>query len=264
MGPPLARLKGPIQIMTRRHRLSTALLLTAAALSGPAAAQEVDHARKYAECMKLADTRPGDAWDYAGQWLGLAGGEPARHCAAVALIGLKEYREAANRLEMLATTSRGTEALRAEMLAQAAQAWLLFGDTERAYAAQTTALELTPGAPRLLVDRALTLAQAENYRDAIDDLTAALNVDPANVDALTYRAAAFRHAGDADLARSDIARALDLAPAHAPALLEKGILARMADDADTARAAWLAVIDAAPDSAEAETARMNIQMLDGG
>lgn len=236
-----------------------------ATLAAPAAvAQQTDDAATYAECMRLAASRPGDAWEMAGRWQGLGGGEPARHCAAVALIGLGEHQEAASRLEDLAQASRAEDAIRAGMLAQAGQAWLLAGDAERAYAAQTTALNLTPTDPRLLVDRAVTLATAENYREAIDDLTTALNIAPDDADALAWRATAFRYVDAPDLARHDVTRALEIDPTHPAALLEKGILARLAGDLDGARQAWLAVIDAAPDSPEAETARMSIQALDGG
>lgn len=232
----------------------------------PAGAQDTqpDPAVKYAQCMDLAETRPKDAWEMAGQWAGLAGGDPARHCQAVALIGLGEYTEAAKRLEALASESRASLDVRVGMLAQAAQAWVMAGDLQRAYDVQTTALDLKPGDPTLLTDRALTLVEAGDVRSAIDDLTAALDVRPDDADALALRAAAFRIVGDTVAARADLDRALDINPTHPPALLEKGILARQAGDVATARQAWLALLDAAPDSPEADTARAHLQAMDGG
>lgn len=244
--------------------LAVAATVFALALSPAAGRAQDQDAARYAECMRLAETRPTAAWEEAGQWRGVGGGEPAKHCAAVALIGIGEYQEAAHRLEELATASRAPDPVRAGMLAQAAQAWLLAGDAERAHAAQTTALELAPGDPALLLDRAVTLATAENYRAAIDDLTAALTAAPGSVDALALRATAFRYVDEPDLAARDVTRALEIDAAHAAALVEKGVQARLAGDLDTARRAWLAAIDAAPNSAEAETARLNIQTLDGG
>ncbi|EKV26857.1 TPR repeat protein [Caenispirillum salinarum AK4] len=250
--------------MTRLLPRLTLPLLALAAL--PAAAQDAapDPAAKYAQCMELAETRPDRAWELAGQWAGLAGGEPARHCQAVALIGLGEYAEAATRLEKLAEVSRAAEALRAGMLAQAAQAWLMADNAERAYAVQSTALELLPGDPALLTDRALTLVEAGDVRGAIDDLTRVLDARPRDAGALALRASAFRMAGDPVPARADLDRALSIDPAHPAALLEKGILARQSGDVATARAAWLALLDAAPDSPEADTARAHLQVMDGG
>lgn len=243
-------------------RIAAFLLLALASL--PAAAQDMDPAAKYAQCMELAETRPKDAWEMAGQWVGLAGGEPARHCQAVALIGLKEYEEAAKRLETLAETSRAAPEMRAAMLAQAAQAWVLHGDLQRAHAVQTTALELVPGDPALLTDRALTLVEAGDVRAAIDDLTAVLDAQPRNAGVLALRAAAFRIAGDPATARADLDRALTIDPSHPAALLEQGILARQEGDVATARKAWLTLLDTAPDSPEAETARAHLQVMDGG
>ncbi len=249
------------------RRLPLTLAAAAAVLAPPgiAAAQQVTEAQMYRDCMRLAAEQPKDAWEKAGQWIGLAGGEPARHCAAVALIGLEEYREAAERLEMLAVTSTREDAVRAGMLAQAAQAWLLDGNPERAYAAQTTALELLPDDPSLLIDRAVTLGTAKNYGDAVADLGRALAAAPDRQDALVYRATAYRYLDQLDLARADIERALILDPTSPGALLEKGILARLAGDESGAREAWKTVLaTAAPESPEAEQARDNIARLELG
>lgn len=240
-----------------------ALLLPAAAL--PAAAQQVTEAQMYRDCMRLAAEQPKEAWEKAGQWIGLAGGEPARHCAAVALIGLEEYKEAAERLEMLATTSTRAPEVRAGMLAQAAQAWMLDGNLERANAAQTTALDLTPDDPTLLVDRAVTLGSAKNYAEAAADLTRALELDPNRIDALVYRATAYRYLDRPAEARADVDRALALDPNAPGALLEKGILARLGGDDAAARAAWKALLAVAPpDSPEAQQAQDNIARLEIG
>lgn len=252
---------------TRPRRLRHLAAAAAVAAALPAAAafaqQPVDDAWMYRECMRLAAEQPREAWEKAGQWLGLAGGEPARHCAAVALIGLEEYKEAAERLEMLATTSTRPPEVRAGMLAQAAQAWILDGNLMRAAAAQTTALELTPDDPVLLIDRAVTLGAAKNYAEALVDLDRALALAPDTVEALVYRATAHRYLDHQALARADIDRALAVAPENPPALLEKGIQARLSGDDDGARAAWKRLLAvAAPDSPEAAQARDNIARLE--
>ena len=84
-------------------------------------------------------------------WHERGGAHPADHCAAVALVGLKQYKEAATRLEALAQEMTTAPAsLRAEVLDQAGQAWLLAGDPVRAYAASGQAVSLRPNDPDLL------------------------------------------------------------------------------------------------------------------
>ncbi len=223
-------------------------------------------AMTYDGCLKLARETPERGFEFSGMWLGLGGGEPARHCQAVALIGLKEYGEAATRLEEMAEESRENTVVRAGILAQAGQAWLLEGELERAYATQTTALGLLPLIDRhriaLLIDRAETLAAAQNYWEALDDLNDAIAADPDNADALAFRASAYRYVEAPDVAMEDANRALRADPANVSALLERGILYQLKGDKNAARQDWLAAIQIAPDSAAADAARTNIEKLD--
>lgn len=230
--------------------------------SGGAAGETIDNARQYQHCIALARQKPAEGWEEALAWTSLGGGEAARHCAAIALIGLRQYEEAANRLEDLANSSHREAILRAGMLAQAGQAWLLAKNPERAYAAQTAGLKLVPGAPDLLIDRAESLAEAKNYKDALADLDQALAAAPTRVDALTYRATARRYLDDQKGAADDLAKALALDPLYQDAWLESGILQRLAGHPAEARQAWLKVLEIAPSSAAADTARRNIELLD--
>jgi hypothetical protein len=59
-------------------------------------------AATYEHCMKLAKQNPAAAQKLASAWHGRGGAHPADHCAAVAMVGLKQYKEAAIRLEALA------------------------------------------------------------------------------------------------------------------------------------------------------------------
>ena len=61
-----------------------------------------ERAKRYGECMATARRRPQDGFEDAIAWRAEGGGTAADHCAAVALIGLEQYSEAANRLERLA------------------------------------------------------------------------------------------------------------------------------------------------------------------
>ena len=218
--------------------------------------------RTYQDCMILARAAPADGFDSAMSWAALGGGEGARHCAAVALNGLGQYRAAAQRLERLAADLRATDAaLSLSVLAQAGQAWNLAGDTTRALAVQSAALEIAADNVELLLDRAITLATAKNYWEAIDDLNRALELAPGRPDLLTLRASAYRYLDARDLAQDDIARALSHAPNNPDALLERGILRRLAGDDAGARADWLRVIGLAAGAPSAETARANLARL---
>lgn len=241
----------------------------APAAAGPAApapsagnAETIDDARQYKHCIALARQKPEEGWEEALAWTSLGGGEPARHCAAVALIGLRQFEEGATRLEDLAKTSHSDVKLRAGMLAQAGQAWLLAKNPERAYGAQTAALELVPGAPDLLVDRAESLGEAKNYKDALADLNEALKAAPDRVDALTFRATAKRYLDDPKGAEADIDQAIKIDPHYQDAWLERGILKRLAGDDKEARQAWSKILEIAPNSAAADVARRNIEILD--
>jgi tetratricopeptide (TPR) repeat protein len=234
----------------------------AAGTASPNPGEGIDNAIQYKHCIALARQKPEEGWEEALAWSSLGGGEPARHCGAIALIGLRQFEEGASRLEDLAATSHADVKLRAGMLAQAGQAWLLAKNPERANADQTAALKLVPDAPDLLIDRAESLAEAKNYKESLADLDRALTVAPDRVDALTFRAAAKRFLDDQKGAQVDIDRALKLDPLYQDAWLENGILKRLAGNDAEARQAWLKILEIAPNSAAADLARRNIELLD--
>jgi tetratricopeptide (TPR) repeat protein len=221
----------------------------------------------YMACLELTGTDAERAFEMAGKWRGLGGGEPAEHCAAVALIGLDELAEAGTRLEELAERSKQNNNMRASMLSQAGQAWYLFGLWERAHANQTEALKLVPKRGPLhveiLLDRAMTLAGAQNYWQAIDDLNEAISIDPNNSDAYAFRASAYRYVDAPELALEDAERAVKLEPTNPNALLERGNQYRLQNRNAEARADWLAVLQTAPETSDVATAaRANIEKLD--
>lgn len=246
--------------MSAFRPLVLAALFCAAAL--PARADLVGGPEEYRICLTLAKQKPEQGWEEALSWQSLGGGEAARHCAAVALIGLGKYGEAATRLETLANESVRADAMRAEMLAQAAQAWVLEGNLQRADAAQRAALVLAPGNPDLLMDQAVLLAQLHHYREAAEVLTGVLRVQPNRVEAWTLRGTAFRFLDNLPGAADDIAKALQLDPDFPDALLERGILHRLKGEDAAARTDWLKAIDLAPESPAADSARANLEKLD--
>ncbi|OJX77461.1 tetratricopeptide repeat protein [Magnetospirillum sp. 64-120] len=243
--------------MPRLIPLILALFVPAAAF-----AQTIDGAHEYKACLTLAKKNPEAGWEEALAWQSLAGGEAARHCAAVALIGLGKYGEAASRLETLANESVREDSARAEMLAQAGQAWLMAGNIPRADSAVRGALVLAPDAPDLLLDQAVLLAQVNHYGEVVDVLSKLLRSQPNRVEALTLRGTAFRYLNNIPGATDDINQALKLDPDFPDALLESGILKRLAGDDKGARADWVKAIDLAPEAESAELARKNLEKLD--
>ena len=217
----------------------------------------------YERCMSLAKSDPGAARDLAEHWQGRGGAHPADHCYAVALVELKQYKEGAARLETLAQAMvHAPGSLRAEVLGQAAQAWLLAGDPARAYAADSAALNLLPGDPDLLVDRAEAAGSEGWYDKAVADLDRVLQGDPKRLEALVYRASANRALGKLDLALADIDRAVGIAPNSVEALLERGDIQRLKGDLDGARKSWVRVSELAPGSAADAAAKTNIERLE--
>lgn len=245
--------------MPRLFHLVVALSL---ALPATVRAQAVDAAAEYAACMALTADKPLDAFERAGQWEGLGGGLPARHCRAAALLELGEEEAAATMLEDLATGERASAPIKAGLLRHAAEAWRRAGQDDRALGVLDAALTVAPGDPQTLEDRAVLKADADRLWEAVDDLNAALEADPARISALVLRAAAYRRLDTLDLAQADLDRALRLDPEAIEAYLERGALALAGGRPGAARQDWMRVLRAAPDSPAAQVARSNLERLD--
>ena len=219
-------------------------------------------AEQYRHCLSMARLKPDDGLEEALAWASMGGGEPARHCMALARIGQKQFDDGAKRLETLALESHQDKAMRAAMLAQAAQAWTMAGNWDKADADQRSALGLAPDQPDILVDHAITLGQVHHYKEAADELTRVLTLYPNRIDALVLRASARRFLDDRKAAAADVDRALLLDPTDPDGLLERGILRRLDGDKKGARADWLKVITANASPAATEAAKRNLELLD--
>ncbi len=219
---------------------------------------------EYERCLLALRTDPTGALSLAEAWEATGGGEGAQHCGALAVLGLGEPDKAAERLEQLASRSRGSGPARAAVFAQAGQAWLMAGQAGRAFAATTMALTLTPTDVDLLVDRAVALGSLGRYNEAVEDLNRALGLDPDRADAWVFRAASWRHLDQVDQAERDIIRALEADPDNAEALLERGIVRQLKGDTTGAREDWERAITLAPDSATADLAQQNLALNEAG
>lgn len=206
------------------------LVLIAAASPAPALAQGVgrwedspDHLRRYTECMSLARTDPLKSLPAAEKWHAQGGGLAARHCVATAMFGAGRFSQAAAQFETIARDmGQDRPGLRAELWAQAGQAFIEAGSADKAAEAQSRALELKTNDADLWVDRGLSYAAMQAWPRAISDFDRALGLRANDVEILVLRAAAWRNAGNAGKALEDAARALKVAPDHSEAMLEQG------------------------------------------
>jgi tetratricopeptide (TPR) repeat protein len=216
-----------------RRTLSGATLLCAI-IAGPAVTAQTPHAdpaRQYANCMSIARSEPRRGLDLALTWEKAGGGSGARHCRAIALVGLGNHVEAAQQLETLAREMTGqSAALRAEIFAQAGQAYQAARLGERALSVQNAAILLDPKNAEIWIDRSITFAGVGDYRAAAADLTRALQLAPGRVEALVLRAAAWRQSNDFKAAAADADAALRADPNNIEALLERGLARRALGD----------------------------------
>jgi tetratricopeptide (TPR) repeat protein len=219
-------------------------------------------AETYAYCMQLAKVDAAAAVRLATEWRARGGAHPADHCAAVALIEMGKYRDGATKLEALAAAmTHAPASLRAHVLDQAGQAWLLAGDSVRAVTAAGGAVALEPGDLELRIDRAEAEASAGYFDRAVADLDIVLKADPKSIDALVYRASAYRSLDRLTPALADIDAALARAPDSAPALLERGNIRLLMGDIPGARRDWQRVGRIAPGTQANMAALANLENL---
>ncbi len=249
---------------TREHvALWLAPLLLLGGLAGPATAGRLDHAEQYRACLTLAHRDARGAIESAAVWRRAGGGAAAEHCTAVALIALQQYADAAIRLEALAAELPADSRVGpAEILGQAANAWLLADRDDEALRLIDEALVMTPDAPALHVDRARILAHHGQYAAALADLDKALAADPSDDDALAFRASALRRQGRLVDALADATTALEINPDNASARLERGIIQKALGDIDAARTDWRETVERHAGTPAGDAAGQYLQSLD--
>jgi tetratricopeptide (TPR) repeat protein len=216
---------------------------------------------RYDNCLSLANLNPAPALGVANKWVEERGGAPAQHCAALALVGLKHYPEAAEKLDALGRAP-GMGDLRASLFDQAGNAWMLAGEISKAVGSFQAALALSSNDADLYGDLARAQAMQSDWPEVEADLNAALALNAKRPDLLLLRASA-RHAQNriAD-ARADIEAALALSPKNADALVERGGIRRDSGDFKGARADFQAALALKPPAATEDAARRNLAALD--
>jgi len=215
-------------IITRLVPLALALSLAAPALAQSPA---TDPGRRYSACMAQARAEPVKALNAAQEWFREGGGMAARHCVAIALYGAGQFVEAGTQLEQLGREMTGQSAqLRAEVFAQAGQAYQAARLGEKALSMQNASILLDPRNADIWVDRSITFAAVSAWREAASDLSRALELSPSRPDVLVLRAAAWRNSGDSAKALADAEAALRIEKDYPDALLERGLARRLRND----------------------------------
>ena len=237
------------------------LILFLAAIGPAAAATPATDKLRYDNCLAEANLNPAAALGVANKWVEQRGGPPAQHCAAVALVGLKRYSEAAQKLDELGRAP-GMGELRPSLFDQAGNAWMLQGEISKAVASFRDALVLSPSDADLYADLARAQAMQNDWGEVESDLNAALAISPKRPDLLVLRASA-RHAEHhiAD-AKSDIEASLSLSPKSPDALVERGSIRRDSGDFKGARADFQAALALKPPAQTEDAARRNLAALD--
>ena len=231
------------------------------ALLAPSARAAESASQRYQSCLHTANLDPVRALAMATEWTKAKGGAPAEHCAAVSLVELKRYPEAAARLDAL---GRGPDMgnLRPTIFDQAGNAWMMAGDADKAVASFSSALTLSANDPDLYADLARAQAMRKSWREAEADLTEALRLSPRRPDLLVLRASARDAQGKLKEARQDVDQALELKPLAPEALVERGEIAKHAGDMAGARRDFESVLKIEKSGESAETARLGLAELD--
>lgn len=233
-----------------------------------------DESARYAACIQLTQNDPDTAFDRAIAWRDDGGGMPARHCAALALIGLRLYEEGATRLEELAVASgNATADLRTQILAQASTAWLDAGQEERALVPLDRAVTMgeQAGIPRptqimVRLDRAALLTSLQQDDKALADVQFALTQPTIavrqRIEALYIRASIFHGRGEHQAVVNDTTAALDWGGTKAGLYLIRAEAYAGLGYPDLARKDLLTFLTQEPDGKRSDTARLMLEKLE--
>jgi tetratricopeptide (TPR) repeat protein len=267
--PEVGRSGGSIADLRRAgKRLGLVLAIVAAASSASGADVSVLDgtsligSSRYARCLDLVKRDAGRALEAANAWAGAGGGAAALHCSALALTAQRRYPEAAAKLDEAAHDAMaGDASVRAQLLDQAGNAWMLAGRADKAVASLSGALAFAPNDADLEFDRARARAMAKDWAGAETDLTAIIAADPNRADVLVLRASARHAQGRRADARADLERALGVYPDYPDALVERGEMKLEAGDRQGAAADWQQVLRDAPNSDAGAAARAHLGEL---
>ncbi len=234
-------------------------------------------AQKYETCLAMVERDASAALTYAEDWIfSGAGGVPAGHCKALALLEGGKATDAALLLEKLVDdmavntahkpeNSLKNSSLKTQLFVQAALAWKEAKDLDKSYMAYSSALSGIEKDSVLIydlyVERGTLQIMRGQYRPAIKDLTLAMERNAQAYAAFFQRAKAYRKIRQYLKARLDLKMTELLWPNQPEVSLERGILYRSTGNKLAARKEWQKIIDNFPKSGFAALAQTNIDLL---
>lgn len=247
----------------RTHRFVVGLFLISSFIGGLAVTPSA-HAETYSSCIAAVSENADASYDAALEWYAHGGGAGALHCSALALTELKLYDGAATRFEEIAQRpDAGSEIERAQILAQAGNAWMLAGKPTQAVAAFSDAMAFLPGDIALQLSRARIHLIAENHPAALSDLDAVIAKRPFWGEAYLLRGRVQRLSGKYRFATADLDAALEKGASPVPTRLERGLVRQALGNIEGARDDWVYVQGATrPQDPAAVAARSYLAQMD--
>ena len=187
----------------------TGILTLATGFAASADDRTQEFEEKHKACLEQIAVNAELAYEEAMIWRDDGGGRRARHCEAMALFALGHKEQAAHRLDQLGgMIGQLSPQMRKNYFLEAANFWLMSGETMQAYESASSGLKIDEQDVGLRIARARVYALLGRYEDAETDLTSALEFEPEHPDALRYRADARHKLGKLEEAKIDIDKAM--------------------------------------------------------
>ncbi|MEM9988911.1 MAG: hypothetical protein AAF723_05265 [Pseudomonadota bacterium] len=178
----------------------------------------------YDSCAALAEQDPGAGRAQAEAWMADGGGRPAKHCLALATLGLGSPASAGAILAELAEAERADPGVAARLYVQSAEAFMQAGRRDDALAALRETYKIIADAPEVHMAAATIYATAEEWEGVVLTLNALERYADLSADAFALRARAYVERGDTLKAAKDVKKALKLDPLLVDALVLRGEL----------------------------------------
>lgn len=242
-------------------RIALSALAALAILGAPerAAAQN----ETYEACLEEARDDPARARETAAKWEAIGGGAQAKHCGAIALIGLGAEARAAELLTDVGSGPGGELGAldRAAALLLAGDIWLRLGQPELAAKTYEGAATLDPQSAEAMIGQARAAAGRTDFEAAEIYLNRALRLRPNDPRALILRAAARRKLGNSEQALADAASALKINRGAPIGWFEKGMAEKALGQTEAAQESFLIASQLDPVGAVGDLAREQVQRM---
>lgn len=182
---------------------------------------------RYADCVALIEVDLELGRAAAQQWVEEGGGAKARHCLAHGDMKAGFPKLSALRLEEIAQRKdAGDDYVRARLLAQAAQAWLIAEEVTMAEDALDRALILVPDSGELQMTAAKVYAAQKRWPDTITAVNRAERAGFVSAETYVLRGRGRYALGSYENAAQDVVSALSADPTYIDALVLRGDLFR--------------------------------------